>query len=74
MTLDLQCPELPDNKFVGFLKIEMQLAKNIVLISGVGSSHYSSAEMSLTSIHENAGSIAGLARCVKDAALPQAVV
>ena len=43
-------------------------------ISRIGSSHHGSVETNLTSIHEDAGLIPGLAQWVKDLELPGAVV
>ena len=46
--------------------MEENMKKNVY----IGSSHCGAAKMNLTSIHNDAGSIPGLAQWVKDLALP----
>ena len=59
--------ELPHATGLGEKKPKQQELRNY---RALGSSHLGSAETNLTSIHEDAGSITGLALWVKDPALP----
>ena len=62
---------LPWNREKAGVKGEL---KKGIRSSGLGSSHRGSAVTNATSIHEDEGSIPGLAQWVKDLPLPQAVV
>ena len=52
----------------------VQIPKTYLKISLHGSSHCGTVETNLTSIHEDVGSIPGLAQWVKDPVFPWAVV
>ena len=58
------------NALIGPLAWEPPHITGVALKKKDGSSHHGSAEMNLTSIHEETGSIPGLAQWNKDPALP----
>ena len=54
----------------GLLHGEKKAGRKGKKITRIGSSHYGSVETNLTSTHEDAGLIPGLAQWVKDPAMP----